>query len=392
MSINWTIRKVKLKDLTPSDDNPRTITDLKKDKLKRDVDLYGNLTNLIADEDGTLISGHQRYQVLSEQHGDDYEVDCAFPDRKLTEKERHQVGLRANVNYGDWDLERLDLLKVSKMELADLDIKFNQKMAEMKTPLPYYGGKVGKAPFICSLFRQHDYYVEPFAGGSSVFWHKELSTYSILNDRNKGVYSFWKFLKEDPAKLRKEVQKYALMHEQIYRDAKEEYDKGEVGIKLAAATFFMTRCGMGNSIGTFNLRTNKTAPRIDTVAEEMNIYAEKMQRCHIFNRDALSVIDLYKKRDAKVLFFIDPPYAEEGIHRGHYDNYSMEDYEKLLQKMEEIEGDFVATVGNTELCDKYVKKNGWHQVKQDTRSATSAHNKGAKGKFFVETIITNYEV
>jgi len=39
-------------------------------------------------------------------------------------------------------------------------------------PLPYIGGKRAIANKIIALFPKHTTYVEPFAGGAQVFFHK----------------------------------------------------------------------------------------------------------------------------------------------------------------------------------------------------------------------------
>lgn len=380
-NISWVLKKKKIGDLKPSETNPRTITKNNREKLERDLDAFGNMQPLVVDTDNAILGGHQRHSVYLEKYGGDFEVDVYVPSRQLTEKETQKINLILNTHRGIFDIEKIGNLSLSKIEIADLGIKAEEVQGAMKTPLTYYGGKQTKAGFICSLFDAHKYYVEPFFGGGAVFWHKRLSEYSIVNDTNKGVYSFWKFLQEKPQELKKQILKYALMHEEIFREADAEYRKGEVSIENAVATFFLTRCGMGSGIQTFVLRSNSNAQRMEAIAHEIEEYAKKIQRAHILCRDAISVINLHKKRK-DALFFLDPPYVD--CLMGHYDGYTDEEFEKLLSVCEEIAGQFVLTVGDTKMCDKYVKKNKWFKVKQDTVAKTSINQKQ-----FVETIITN---
>ena len=251
--------------------------------------------------------------------------------------------------------------------------------------MKYYGGKQTKAPWICSLFRPHSCYIEPFAGGAAVYWYKERAKDSILNDTNKGIYSFWKYLKEQPAELKKEIEKIAIFHEDIHTEQREIYRKGGVSMEMAVATFYQVYSTVGSQIdAAFVARSSSKIEQIELVLDSIEKYAKKLQHARIVNRDALAIIDKHKGKEDS-LFFIDPPYIDCDM--AHYGGYTSEQFESLLKKCEEIQGDFVLTVGDTELCDQYVEKNGWRQIKEDTSSTTSEKNTE-----FVETVITNYEV
>ena len=52
----------------------------------------------------------------------------------------------------------------------------------MVGPLAYIGGKNRLAAKIISLLPEHTAYVEPFAGGAQVFFHKRPSEVEVLND------------------------------------------------------------------------------------------------------------------------------------------------------------------------------------------------------------------
>ena len=47
-------------------------------------------------------------------------------------------------------------------------------------PLSYIGGKNRLATRLISLFPKHTTYVEPFAGGAQVFFHKEPSAVEVV--------------------------------------------------------------------------------------------------------------------------------------------------------------------------------------------------------------------
>src|ERR1051326_6446737 len=62
----------------------------------------------------------------------------------------------------------------------------------MVGPLAYIGGKKRLAKYIISIFPKHTTYVEPFAGGAQVLFHKEPSKAEVLNDLNHEVTNFFR--------------------------------------------------------------------------------------------------------------------------------------------------------------------------------------------------------
>ena len=62
----------------------------------------------------------------------------------------------------------------------------------MVGPLCYIGGKNRLAKQIISVLPEHVTYVEPFAGGAQVFFHKERSRVEVLNDLDLEVVNFFR--------------------------------------------------------------------------------------------------------------------------------------------------------------------------------------------------------
>jgi DNA adenine methylase len=62
----------------------------------------------------------------------------------------------------------------------------------MTGPLSYIGGKNRLAKRLISLFPKHTTYVEPFAGGAQVFFHKEPSEVEVLNDLDGEIVNFFR--------------------------------------------------------------------------------------------------------------------------------------------------------------------------------------------------------
>lgn len=105
LKINWQIQKKNLSDLKHWDKNPRQISKEEYERLKSKIIEQGFHDVFITDQDGTVLSGNQRMEVLKEF--EITEVDCLVPDRALTEEERDKVALSANMHEGQWDFDRL---------------------------------------------------------------------------------------------------------------------------------------------------------------------------------------------------------------------------------------------------------------------------------------------
>ena len=59
-------------------------------------------------------------------------------------------------------------------------------------PLAYIGGKNRLAKQIIARLPEHTTYVEPFAGGAQVFFHKEPSKVEVLNDLDFEIINFFR--------------------------------------------------------------------------------------------------------------------------------------------------------------------------------------------------------
>lgn len=57
-------------------------------------------------------------------------------------------------------------------------------------PLSYIGGKRRIAKQLVALIPDHTTYVEPFAGGAQVFFHKPRSKVEVLNDLDRRSSTF----------------------------------------------------------------------------------------------------------------------------------------------------------------------------------------------------------
>lgn len=107
----------KLSDLDPWERNPRQINVKQAERLKESFEEFGQVETIAIGPNNEIYNGHQRLNVLMDQHGGEYEVECRQLDRELTEKEREKLTVFLHKGAaGDWDWDIL----ANEFEFEDL--------------------------------------------------------------------------------------------------------------------------------------------------------------------------------------------------------------------------------------------------------------------------------
>lgn len=131
-----------LSELHPAEYNPRvtlTPADEEYQRIKRSIEQYGYVDPIIINADGTIIGGHQRYNILLDLGYDTAQVVIVDLD-KNSEK---ALNVALNKITGEWDEEKLyDLLQdldlngydfsltgFTRSELEDLEVKLDIEQA-----------------------------------------------------------------------------------------------------------------------------------------------------------------------------------------------------------------------------------------------------------------------
>ncbi|HKR03960.1 MAG TPA: DNA adenine methylase [Bacteroidia bacterium] len=261
----------------------------------------------------------------------------------------------------------------------------------MKPPLTYFGGKQKLSQLILSLIPKHNLYCEPFFGGGAVFFAKHPSAIEVINDSNGGLINFYRVVKNNFGKLKKEI--LPTLHSRDYHMAAKMvlgYPHLFNEIKRAWAIWVLANEGYASRLDSswgYDRKRNTSAKRLHYKREGFSKeYAQRLEKVEIENTDALKVI---KTRDCKESFFYcDPPYFNAGM--GHYKNYSEQDFENLLKLLSQIKGKFLLSSYPSELLNKYIRKNKW-QTKQ-IEMPLSVIAKYKTGKRKTEVLTANYEM
>lgn len=116
----WHTEKRRVRDLVPSEGNPRQMSTEQAAQLQRSLEKFGlvEIPVVCGPKDNTIVAGHMRHAVLLQSEHDTEEIDVRVPSRKLTPSEFKEYRVRSNKNTGSWDWDGL-LNTHSEEELLD---------------------------------------------------------------------------------------------------------------------------------------------------------------------------------------------------------------------------------------------------------------------------------
>lgn len=239
------------------------------------------------------------------------------------------------------------------------------------SPLRYPGGKGRLAPFVKLLIKKTGHingiYIEPFAGGAGIAIDcllNEIVSEIVINDLDKGIYSFWRAILEETDRFIDDIMNVPLTivewekQRQVYLTNNRRYS-----YKLGFATFYLNRTNRsgiikGGVIGgkeqtgkwTLDVRFNREA-----LAFRIRDVASRKGQIHIYNKDISSFLSHYVPKYAgNTLIYFDPPYYEKG--RELYMNFfTHSDHVRIRTEIEQLQDmDWIITYDNClEILDLY---------------------------------------
>lgn len=131
------IEHIKITDLKPAEYNPRRISDEDYQKLKNSISTFGLVDPIIVNlKNMHIVGGHQRYDVLLDEHmlDNDFlaelpmirlgDVGFVFTDTELSIRDDdHEKALNLALNKisGEWDLPKLELV-LDDLESNNFDL------------------------------------------------------------------------------------------------------------------------------------------------------------------------------------------------------------------------------------------------------------------------------
>jgi DNA adenine methylase len=167
------------------------------------------------------------------------------------------------------------------------------------------GSKQRIAAEILKYFPAHRSYVELFFGAGGMFFKKPLAQYNICNDYDDDVYNLWMIVKNDRAKLVKELSKLPISDSILkYYQHHTENDPIKRAVRFLMLSNF-TMLSSGHTLTYGNNNEKKIiADRIDATFEMIK---DVRFMCTDF-RKVVSKISLSDEDKKDYFIYADPPY------------------------------------------------------------------------------------
>lgn len=243
------------------------------------------------------------------------------------------------------------------------------------SPLRYPGGKGKLAPLMKYLIEQNNHvngtYIEPFAGGAGIaldLLENNVVSQIVINDLDKGVYSFWRAILNETDRFIEEINNAKLNIDEWKKQRNTMLDLSKrYSFELGFATFYMNRTNRsgiikGGVIGgleqngdwKLDVRFNK-----DELIKRIINIAERKNSIHLYNKDVTSLIKNYlPKYEDNALVYFDPPYFRKGkqLYLNFFDYHDHVRIEKMINEF--VKCDWVITYDDVpEIANIYATHN-----------------------------------
>jgi DNA adenine methylase len=247
-------------------------------------------------------------------------------------------------------------------------------------PLPYIGGKNRLAKKIISMLPEHTTYVEAFAGGAQVFFHKPPSNVEVLNDLDFDIVNFYRVCQwhyeEFVRYLRFSVASRKLHELHVKSDPATLTD-----IQRAGRFFYLQK----NSFGGLILKqkfhygiaqpSNYNPERIPEIIERTH---QRLARVQIESLPYEQILEKYDR--PTTFFYLDPPYWGPKLYKF---NFTGSDFFRLAERLAKLKGKFILSLNDRPEVRETFKK---FRIAREEISYTA---QAKPGKRYGELLISN---
>jgi DNA adenine methylase len=248
-------------------------------------------------------------------------------------------------------------------------------------PIAYVGGKNRLAKKIIALFPEHTTYVEPFAGGAQVFFHKEASKVEVLNDLDGEVVNFFRVCQWHHDELIRYL-RYMLISRKLHELLLVTQPSTLTDVQRAGRFLYLQKNSFGGLIRKQKFHYGVTVPpnyNPVRIPENIEKAHQRLQRVQI---ESLPYEQILLKYDRPTtLFYLDPPYWGPQLY--HY-NFTEDDFRVLAERLRRVSGKFILS-----LNDRPEVRTVFADFKMERLEI--AYTAQAKpGKLYGELLMTNF--
>jgi len=252
----------------------------------------------------------------------------------------------------------------------------------MVGPLSYIGGKHRLAKRIIEIFPKHTTYVEAFAGGAQVLFHKEPSPVEVLNDVDGELVNLFRVCQLHHEELIRYF-RFALVSRAMFDVLKATDPATLTDIQRAARYFYILKNSFASLVRHPTYHWHVVQPpgfnleRLPVLLENTH---KRLERVQIECRPYEDILERFDR--PSTLFYLDPPYWGRQLYRY---NFAAGDFEKLEARLRNLRGRFVLSLNDTPEVRNLFRR----FAIQDVSLAYSAQKHS--GRTYGEVLITNFK-
>ena len=248
-------------------------------------------------------------------------------------------------------------------------------------PITVVGGKSRLAKIIIDCFPSHTCYVEAFAGGAQVFFHKQPSKVEVLNDLDGELVNFYRVCQSHADELVRCL-RYHLTARRWYDLLIQTDPSTLTDIQRAVRYFYIRKTSFGGRVLKPTFGYCLTGQPRFRPARIPDIIAAAHQRLQNVQVESLPYQQIIKRYDSgQTLFYFDPPYW--GLPYYNF-NFTESDFSEFARLLRGLDGQFVLSLNDTPEVRKLF--HGFHIAKVELAYSCARHNR----KHQSELLITNF--
>jgi len=203
----------------------------------------------------------------------------------------------------------------------------------INSPFRYAGGKFYARKLIIEQIPSHSVYIEPFAGGGSIFFAKPKVSENWLNDKDVNLINTYQVIKDRPEDLIKSLEGIEAKKE-IHKYFKNEF-KPKNSLEKAKRWYYLNRTSYS---GIMNMKNcywgygEKYSMRPENWGRSIRKTSLKLQGVKLTNLDFEEVIS---NAPDNSFLFIDPPYYNADQDKFYTHSFKLEDHIRLRDVLKE---------------------------------------------------------
>src|SRR5436190_13566956 len=210
-------------------------------------------------------------------------------------------------------------------------------------PLAYIGGKRRIAKQLVALIPNHITYVEPFAGGAQVFFHKPRSKVEVLNDLDDEIVNFLRVCQRHPQELSR-LLRWQPASRRLFEWHADQPPAVLTDVERAARFFYLQKNTWGGKRIRRNFHFSVTKPPSYTPAALSKRLTQVAERLDGVQLDAMPVQAALTQYDRPTTFFYcDPPYVGVDLYQH---NFSDEQFKALARQLHTLKGRFLLSIND----------------------------------------------